>query len=153
RIELGNAIGDAQNHGYVYAVVQDAVLLNNGIPVLDLPTDEQMPTIPLDCTVLPSGDPQFVCETVTGGFNPTTLNGIYVSPDFGDTGIRLADDDAITYAGIVTGSSLAVATPLGIGPGVQAWYDQWIKPDPTQALGGIPTRVAFGLEEIWKNGV
>jgi hypothetical protein len=155
RTELGAATGDAQDHGFVYALVQDAVLLNGGIPALDLPTDDKLPTVPIDCTRLPEGDPQFVCSTVIKNFNPTTLNGVYVSPDFGDTWIRLADDLTITYGGVITGSSLAAAVPLGIGPGVQSWYDEWIKPDPTQAdpVAGVPTRVAFGLEELWKNGL
>ncbi|MEQ1438422.1 hypothetical protein AAG565_03575 [Fontimonas sp. SYSU GA230001] len=155
RIELGHAIGPAQDHNYVYAIVQDAVLLNGGVPVLDLPTDDGLPSLPLDCEVLPEGDPQFVCELATQGFSPTSINGVYVSPDFGDTWIRLADDVELTYAGITTGSSLAAVVALGIGPGVQAWYDLWIKPDPTAAdpLLGAPTRVAFGMEEIWKNRV
>lgn len=153
RIEMGHAIGPAQDHNYVYAIVQDAVLLNGGIPVLDLPTDEGLPSLPLDCSALPEGDPQFICELATQGFSPTALNGVYVSPDFGDTWIRMADDVELTYAGVVTGSSLAAVVALGIGPGVQSWYDLWIKPDPTAAdpLLGIPTRVAFGMEEVWKN--
>ena len=37
-------------------------------------------------------------------------------------------------------------------PGVQAWYNQWIEPDPTRPDGdGVPTRLAFGLEEVWEN--
>jgi hypothetical protein len=33
---------------------------------------------------------------------------------------------------------------------VQAWYNEWIKPDPTvQNSDGVPTRLTFGLEEIW----
>ncbi|HUP91026.1 MAG TPA: hypothetical protein VM074_02170 [Solimonas sp.] len=151
RTELGQAIGEDQDHDYLYAIVQDAVLLNDGIPVIDLPTDDKMPAIPLDCTVLPSGDPQFVCGVITAGFGPTALNGIYVSPDFGDTWIRMADDIEITYAGIPSGSTLAAVVALGLGPGAQAWYNEWIKPDPTSSVNGIPNRVLFGLEEIWKN--
>ncbi len=153
RIELGHAVGPDQNHNYVYAIVQDAVLLNGGIPALDLPTDDALPAVPLDCTILPEGDPQFICELASSVPSPTALNGVYVSSDFGDTWIRLADDIEITYAGIATGSSLAAAAALGVGPGIQAWYNQWIKPDPTPQIGGIPTRVMFGLEEIWKNRV
>ncbi|HEY0973925.1 MAG TPA: hypothetical protein VGE57_05480 [Solimonas sp.] len=151
RVELGHATGPEQNHNYVYAIVQDAVLLNGGIPVLDLPTDDALPAVPLDCTVLPEGDPQFICELLTSSISPTSFNGVYVSPDFGDTWIRLADDVEVAYAGITTGSSLAAATALGVGPGAQAWYNTWVKPDPTTQVGGIPTRVLFGLEEIWKN--
>lgn len=153
RTELGHAVGEAQDHNYVYAIVQDAVLLNDGVPVLDLPTDEKMPAVPLDCTQFPEGDPEFVCNTVAAGYNPTALNGVYVSPDFGDTWIRLADDVELTYAGVTTGSTLAAVVALGIGPGAQAWYNEWIKPDPTAQVGGVPSRVLFGLEEIWKNRV
>lgn len=151
RIELGHAIGDEQDHNYVYAIVQDAVLLNGGVPLLDLPIGDSVPQLPLDCEVLPEGDPQFVCELLTGGFSPTTINGVYVSPDFGETWIRMADDVELTYAGLPSGSSLAPVVALGIGPGVQAWYDLWIKPDPTTHIGGIPSRVLFGMEEVWKN--
>lgn len=155
RIEMGNAIGPEQDHNYVYAIVQDAVLLYDGIPILDLPTDDQLPSLPLDCETLPEGDPQFICELVTQGFSPTSINGVYVSPDFGDTWIRMADDVELTYAGITTGSSLAAVVALGIGPGVQAWYDLWVKPDPTTAdpILGAPTRVLFGMEEVWKNRI
>jgi hypothetical protein len=34
---------------------------------------------------------------------------------------------------------------------VQAWYNEWILPDPTRQAGGIPTRLLFGLEEVWMN--
>ena len=50
-----------------------------------------------------------------------------------------------------SGSALAQLTPLGFGPGIQSWYDEWIKPDPTQQLNGVPTRLVFGLEELFEN--
>src|SRR5204862_1944731 len=28
---------------------------------------------------------------------------------------------------------------------------QWIRPDPTKQSNGVPTRLVFGLEEIWAN--
>ena len=41
---------------------------------------------------------------------------------------------------------------LGFGPGIQAWYNQWIAPDPTRADStGVPTRLVFGLEEVCEN--
>lgn len=154
RIELGAAIGPEQDHNIVYAIVQDAVLLNGGLPVLDLPLGDQgLPEIPLDCSGLPDGDPRFICETVTGGLSPTAINGIYVSQDFGDSWVRLADDIQLTYTSLASGSALAAAAALGVGPGIQAWYDLWIQPDPTlrDPLLAAPTRVAFGMEEVWKN--
>lgn len=153
RIELGAAIGEAQDHDIVYAIVQDAVLLNGGLPILDVPLEQGLPEIPLDCSQLPEGDPQFICETVTGGLSPTSINGVYVSRDFGDSWIRLADDINLTYTSIGSGSALAAAAALGVGPGIQAWYNLWVQPDPTLAdpLLNAPTRVAFGMEEVWKN--
>ncbi|MGB1556973.1 MAG: hypothetical protein ACPHCJ_04250 [Oceanococcaceae bacterium] len=153
RIELGAAIGDEQDHNIVYAIVQDAVLLNGGIPALDLPLDQDNLTVPLDCSEFPDGDPRFICETVTGGLSPTVINGIYVSQDFGDSWTRLADDINLTYSSLASGSALAAVVALGVGPGIQAWYDLWVQPDPTQTdpVLRAPTRVAFGMEEIWKN--
>ncbi len=153
RIELGNAIGPEQDHNIVYAIVQDAVLLNGGIPLLDLPLDQESPAVPVDCADFPDGDPRFICETVLGGFSPTSINGVYVSTDFGSNWTRLADDINLTYTSAASGSVLAAVVPLGIGPGIQAWYDLWIKPDPTLADAALnaPTRVMFGMEEIWKN--
>lgn len=153
RVELGAAIGPAQDHNIVYAIVQDSLLLNGGIPVLDIPLDDDAPGLPLECEEVPDGDPRFVCETLAAGFSPTSINGIYVSRDFGTTWVRLADDIQLAYTSVVNGSSLAAVVALGISAGVQAWYDLWIQPDPTQfdAALNAPTRVAFGMEEIWKN--
>ena len=155
RVEMGAAEGPLQNHNWVYAIVQDAVLLNGGIPILDLPGDEKEPSVPIDCSqfeLVPfdPGDVVFVCQQIAKGYNPTAINGVYVSQNFGLNWTRLADDIELTY-NLSTGSSLVGAVALGIGPGVQSWYDLWVKPDPTQALGSIPTRLAFGMEEIWKN--
>jgi len=36
------------------------------------------------------------------------------------------------------------------GPGIQAWYNEWIQPDPTRSSAGAPTRVLSGLEELWQ---
>jgi hypothetical protein len=39
-------------------------------------------------------------------------------------------------------------------PGVQSWYNQWIEPDPTMATeSGVPTRLVFGLEELWESRI
>lgn len=129
RVEMGVATGAAQNHDYVYAVVQDAQLFNNGsLTGLDVPD-------PLGLGV---------------GQTPTVLNGIYVSANFGRTWKRMAGAADLLLP--TTGSTLAQLSALGYGPGIQSWYDQWIAPDPTrQTGGGIPTRLVFGLEEIYRN--
>ena len=160
RIELSSAEGEAQNHNYVYAIVQDAVLLNGGLAVpLGLPGVDTVIGVvqELDCSMLPAGDPQFVCETLQGGANlgATTINGVYVSPDFGSTWTRMADTTELALLP-TTGSSLIVPAALGVGPGVQAWYDLWIAVDPTRTStlpAGIPTRLGFGMEEVWQNRV
>ena len=160
RIELGVAYGPEQNHNYVYAIVQDAILLNGGLAVpFGLPGvgDAIGALSELDCSMLPEGDPQFVCETLQGGavLGATTINGVYVSPDFGSTWTRMADTTELALLP-VTGSSLIVPSALGVGPGVQAWYDLWIAVDPTRSStlpAGIPTRVGFGMEEVWQNRV
>ncbi len=135
RVEMGAATGVAQNHGYVYAIVQDAVLFNTGkVEGLDVP----------------SGDPIGIGIDPTA--TPTYLNGVYVSPDFGKTWTLMEDSNQ--FLSPTNGSTLAQLSPLGFGPGIQSWYDQWIKPDPTvQSADGVPTRVVMGLEEVYKNRV
>ncbi|MGH2829476.1 MAG: hypothetical protein ACRDJM_03225, partial [Actinomycetota bacterium] len=127
RTEMGAAYGPDQDHNYVYAMVQDAVLMRDGIPYIDAPAGDGAATM-----------------------IPTVLNGIYVSPDFGETWVLMADWSALQHP--ATGSALAaVAQSGGTGPGVQAWYNEFIQPDPTRAQDGIPTRLVFGLEEVWQN--
>ncbi len=129
RLELGQAYGEAQDRNYVYAIVGDAVLFNGGVPVLDIP----------DGIVPNPGVP-----------NPTSLNGLYVSPDFGDSWTRLADENEIAR-NPTSGSTFIVLGAL-TAPGVQAWYNMWILPDPTRATAaGVPTRLGFGLEEVWQS--
>ena len=130
RIEFGPTTGASQDKDYLYAIVQDAVVLNGGVDVIDAP--ENFPPSP-----------------VAGG---TVLNGIYVSKDFGASWVRMADDNQIAK-NPATGSALVgVGMALGFEPGVQAWYNEWIAPDPTrQSATGVPTRLAFGLEEVWQN--
>lgn len=131
RTELGAAIGEQQDHNYVYAIVEDAELFNGGVPSIDVPED-------------PGADDEIIYNT--------TFNGIYVSDDFGESWTRMADtaevaENPTTHSGLAgTGQLLLFA------PGVQAWYNMWIKPDPTrQDDAGVPTRLAFGLEEVWAN--
>lgn len=154
RVELGDVTGADQDHDIVYAIVQDAVLLNGGTPYLDSLGGPGLPELALPCEELPEGDPQFVCDLAAAGIAPTSLNGIYVSTDFGDSWTLMADELEIQLSA-VNGSSLVATAPLGVGPGIQAWYDLWIAADPTSTdpLTGAPTRLTFGMEEIWKNEV
>lgn len=156
RIEMGQAYGPEQDHNVIYAVVQDARLLNGTSgPAVDI---DAIPgaQIPIDCSQLPDdGDVQFVCSTAAKKVNPTYLNGIFASTDFGSSWYRMADDLELVGTAGATGSSLATTAALGIAPGIQSWYNQWIAVDPTQAdpVTGVPTRIAFGLEEVWTNSV
>ncbi|MCU1672928.1 MAG: hypothetical protein JWN77_1041, partial [Frankiales bacterium] len=130
RTELGSATGPAQDHGFVYAIVEDAVLFNGGVPGIDAVDDTE----------------------ITGGaVNNTALNGIYVSPDFGASWTRMADEVELQTP--LTESALIGASAASLyQPGVQAWYNQWIEPDPTSAdANGVPTRLVFGLEEVWES--
>ncbi|HEV2812945.1 MAG TPA: hypothetical protein VGW10_06805 [Solirubrobacteraceae bacterium] len=128
RIELGVARGPDQNREYVYAIVQDAVKFNGGAGGLDVSEG--------------AGAPQ-----------PTYLNAVWVSRDFGD-GLWYELDGANTMSNDPSReSALSVACQAPIVlycPGVQAWYNLWVEPDPTRAdANGVPTRLAFGLEEVW----
>ena len=133
RVALGPAIGADQDHRYIYAAVQDATLFRKGtVEGLDVPAN----TDPLGVGVCPS------CT-------PTYFNGVYVSADFGKTWTLVASRN--DFQDPANGSTLATLQPLGFGPGIQSWYDLWIKPDPTRTSGGVPTRLDLGLEEIYEN--
>lgn len=146
RVELGAATGTLQDHNYVYAVVQDAAALNGALEVLDTPEGVTIND------PRPIGPALPLLGAKVGELGGTVLHGIYASPDFGKTWTLMADDNAIAK-NPATGSALAVVgTALGYEPGVQSWYNLWIAPDPTmQTPNGIPTRLAFGLEEVWQN--
>lgn len=159
RVELGEAYGPNQNHNYVYAIVQDAILQRDGLPGIDAPgfdfntfckdAKEQafnaLSNVPRAPKGLPFGLPP--CEM------PTVLNGIYVSADFGNSWRLMADASELLLPG--TGSALVpgFAAIGSYAPGVQGWYNLFIKPDPTLAdpVLGAPTRLVFGLEEVWEN--
>lgn len=128
RTELGVASGPKQDHDYVYAIVEDAVLFNGGVPGIDVFDD----------------------TTITGGaINNTSFNGIYVSSDFGSSWTRMADEVELQLP-ITESALIGTAQASFFAPGVQSWYNQWIEPDPTTATAsGVPTRLVFGLEELW----
>ena len=131
RTELGNAVGSDQDHDYIYAVVQDAELFNGGVPTIDIGD--------------PGNDDQALYNT--------SFNGIYVSSDFGASWTCMADMPEVSQ-NPATGSGLLVVaqTTNVFAPGAQAWYDMHIEVDPTRATAtGVPTRITFGLEELWEN--
>jgi hypothetical protein len=132
RIELGVAKGPDQNREFVYAIVQDAVKFQGGAGGLDVSEEAGVP-------------------------NPTYLNAIWVSPDFGkseganrwrelDGANKMSNDPSRESA-----LTVACQAPVVLYcPGVQAWYNLWVEPDPTLAdPNGVPMRLAFGLEEVW----
>ena len=121
RTELGAASGSGQDHNFLYAIVQDAVLFNGGVPGIDA----------ADTTGVTGGVP-----------NNTTLNGIYVSGNFGTSWTRMADE--IELQSPATESALiGYSQTAGLyAPGVQSWYDMWIKPGSTvrrcvEGLSGV----------------
>ncbi|HUG85986.1 MAG TPA: cell wall-binding repeat-containing protein [Euzebya sp.] len=127
RIELGPAVGAEQDHDILYAIVQDAVLFNGGVPFDPVPLGAPL------------------------GANPTVFNGAYFSDDFGATWTLLADDQEMSTA--CPSNQSVFCIPGLIEPGIQSWYNMWIEPDPTRQVGGVPTRVLLGLEEVWQNRV
>ena len=152
RVELGEAYGPAQDHNIVYAVVQDAVLQRKGLPGIDAPgfdyntfcNDVKGQVEPITGPI-PYGLPP--CEM------PTVLNGLYVSRDWGATWIRMADASQLLLPGTGTALAPTYAVLGQYAPGVQSWYNAFIKPDPTRADAqtGAPTRLVFGLEEVWES--
>jgi hypothetical protein len=133
RTALAVAHGAGQNHDIVYALVQDATKLQGCIDALDIPA-----------CIVKSGNTTLVQSTV--------LDGAYVSLDFGLHWTKLMDWTELRQAG--NNSALASGV-LGYGPGIQSWYNEWIEPDPTltDPVTKAPTRLAFGLEEVWENAV
>src|SRR5690606_26474623 len=122
----GPAVGAEQDHDILYAIVQDAVLFNGGVQYVPIP--EGVPLL--------SG-------------NPTVFNGVYYSDDFGVTWTELSNDDEMGTLCPVNQSVYCI--PGAIEPGAQSWYNMWIAPDPTRQVGGVPTRVVLGLEEVFQN--
>jgi hypothetical protein len=132
RAALGAAHGAGQNSAYVYAIVQNSTYFTSGQD-------------PVSNSI--NGDPIGV------GVNPlaktSDLDGIYVSPDFGKTWRLMESGEQMKNP--ANGSSLNQLRPLGISAGYQVTYNEWIKPDPTRTVNGVPSRLVFGLEELWTN--
>jgi hypothetical protein len=128
RVELGAATGAKQDHDVLYAMVQDAKLLNKG-GVVGVDISDTGATSPLGTTV---------------------LNGLYVSTDFGSTWKLLASGTELATDPTSGSALVGTGTAIGYQPGVQGWYNLYVRPDPTRASpNGVPTRLAMGLEEIW----
>ncbi|HVT37276.1 MAG TPA: hypothetical protein VHE37_16950, partial [Nevskiaceae bacterium] len=130
RVAMAVAHGDDQDHNYVYALVQDALLMTGGLPYIDVnPTSLGAPVaVPI----------------------PTVLNGLYISSDFGQSWTRAFD--FVASQNPASGSALAgLQQATGYGPGVQAWYNLWVESDPTVTASNAPSRLFFGLEEVWSS--
>jgi hypothetical protein len=136
RVELGAAVGPDQDHDYLYAIVQDAQLLNEGgVAGIDVPDTSE-------------GE-----DDVTEPVGTTVLNGIYVSDDFGQSWTEMASSTELTTDPTTGSALIGTGTATGYQPGVQAWYNLHVHPDPTKTdpVTHAPTRMVFGLEEIWAN--
>ncbi|HEV3232822.1 MAG TPA: hypothetical protein VG245_11285, partial [Candidatus Dormibacteraeota bacterium] len=132
RTSLGIAYGPGQNNDAVFALVQDAVKFQGCV---DDPTDTSV-TIACQSTVQALG-------------YGTVLDGAYASYDFGKTWTKI-----MVWNQLINGGNSALVGLPGYNPGVQSWYNNWIQPDPTATdSSGNPTRVIFGLEEIWENNM
>ena len=130
RVSMAAAHGRDQDPGYVFAVVQDADKFNNARTATGgVPEPDGLPT------------------TVPGN---TVLNGLYASPDFGLNWTKIADSQQLAAS---PGTALVGANSATYAPGVQSWYNSWIAVDPTAGSDptGVPSRIAFGLEEVWEN--
>jgi hypothetical protein len=125
RVALGIAHGATQNHDVVYASVEDAVKFNGCADALDT----QLPT----------------CVPNAQG---TIWDALYASTNFGQTWLKMVDSTGLS----APGNGSALFGQQGYQPGVQAWYNLWVEPDPVLTNpSGFPTRVMFGLEEVWEN--
>jgi hypothetical protein len=106
----------------VWAVIQDAGRLNN--------------------------EPFPVDIAVGAEANTHNLNGVYRSADNGETWTLQANN---TTLGAAPGSGISTTNlPLNgnYGPGVQAWYNQYVAVDPSAPIG--TERVVLGLEEVYQ---
>ena len=115
RTALGLAVGSSQDHDYVYALVEDPSRFNKQTQVGDTPA------------LPPTGTP------INGTLNPTVLNGLYGSKDFGKHWTLMANADqmdAPTHQSALGGTECV----LGYCAGVQSWYNEWVQPSPASSL-------------------
>ena len=132
RTTLGLADGPGQNPDAVFALVQDQHKFQGC-------GDD-----PLDSGVTTACAP----EIAALGY-ATVLDGAYASYDFGKTWTKI-----MNFSQLHVGANSALVGQAGYSPGVQSWYNNWIKPDPSvKDANGNPTRLIFGLEEIWENNI
>ncbi len=129
RTALAAANGPAQDHDYVFAVVQDADKFNQA-----------------RTAVGGAPEPGALPAKVPGN---TVLNGVYGSSDFGLNWTKIADSAQLAAS---PGTALVGANTASYAPGIQSWYNSWFAVDPSSAdPTGAPSRIAFGLEEVWEN--
>jgi hypothetical protein len=116
------AYGTSSDHPVIWALVQDAGLLNRQQPAgLD------------------------IVGTTTGrslNATNTLLNGVYRSDDDGLTWTVKATPQSLTPS---PNEGLGIYPALGYGIGVQAYYNNWIAVDPRD-----DSKVFFGLEEVFQ---
>ena len=122
RIEMGAAWGPEQDHGFVYAMVQDAQVLAG--------TAAREGRLPLDDLA---------------ALTATLIHGMYVSPDFGETWRRMADTVEI---GSIPGPFVALIPP-GAQGWYNQWIQ--VDPTRALPGLGTPLRIGFGLEETFQN--
>jgi hypothetical protein len=140
RTELAAVATPEQDSEYLYAIVQNTKSFTNG-------TDPELDQLPDD---FKGCDPVIGLACASSG---STIDGIFVSHDFGKTWTVMEDRKEIT-SDPANGSSMNQLRPLGISAGYQTTYNEWIKVDPTQQdASGTPTHLLFGMEEIWQNSV
>ena len=135
RTSLSIADGSGQDHNIVYALVQDATKIQGCLSVLGVDSNPG-------------------CKSTLAAAGGTFLDGAYKSADFGQTWTKVMDWTQLKNDP-TTGSALGNTTgipPGSYAPGVQSWYNNWIQVDPTAVdANKAPTRVLFGLEEVWEN--
>ena len=119
RIALGIADGADQDHRVVYALVQDAVKFNGGVAGLD--ANENGTTSPAQSDY---------------------LNGLWASTDFGKTwrSSRARRRSTTTRRATRRWRRRRARRRAVISycPGVQAWYNLWVQPDPAADRVGRP---------------